>query len=157
MKMNKTAKSIQVSFILLLALLSSSSILAHSGATGVVKDRMDAMSEMALAMKSMALIVKGKHQVNPLTFIQGGELIAGHSHKAPDLFPIGSIQGTSEALPIIWQQWDDFVNLSLRTKTDAKKLAKMAQEGSELRPLTQQFVKLASDCKACHKDYRKKK
>jgi len=65
--------------------------------------------------------------------------------------------GKSEALPTIWQQWDDFVSLGYRTKTDAEKLVKMARDGTELRPLTKQFVKLASDCKACHKDYRKKK
>lgn len=33
---------------------------AHTGATGVVKQRMDAMSGMADAMKSMASVVKGK-------------------------------------------------------------------------------------------------
>ncbi len=155
--MNKITSSIVVTFILLLGLMSNSSVNAHSGATGVVKDRMNAMSEIAKAMKSMALLVKGKQEFEALIFIQGGELIARHSNKAPDLFPLGSIQATSEALPIIWQQWDDFVNLSLQTQTDAEKLVKMAQDGAQLRPLTKQFVKLASDCKACHKDYRKKK
>jgi len=58
---------------------------------------------------------------------------------------------------VIWKQWDDFVNISEQTKKSAKELVKMAQEGSALRPLTKQFVKLSGGCKACHKSYRKKK
>ena len=127
------------------------------GATGVVKQRMEAMSDMGDAMKAMASMVKGKQAFEPALFIQSGETIAEHSDMMPKLFPAGSMVGKSEALPTIWQQWDDFVSLGYRTKTDAEKLVKMARDGTELRPLTKQFVKLASDCKACHKDYRKKK
>jgi cytochrome c556 len=42
-------------------------------------------------------------------------------------------------------------------KSNAEALVKVARDGAELRPLTKQFAKLASDCKACHKDYKKKK
>ena len=143
--------------IMFLGLLSSPNVSAHSGATGVVKQRMDAMSNMADAMKAMALVVKGKQEFDPVLFIQNGEVIVGHSDTLLGLFPEGSNEGSSESLPAIWQQWDDFVSISDHTKTDAKELVKMAKNGSELRPLTKQFVKLAGNCKACHKDYRKKK
>jgi UDP-N-acetylenolpyruvoylglucosamine reductase len=55
------------------------------------------------------------------------------------------------------ENWDDFVKINERTKSDAKKLVEMAQQGSKLRPLTKQFVKLSGGCKTCHKGYRKKK
>ena len=143
--------------IMLLGPGSSFNLSAHDGATGVVKQRMEAMSDMGDAMKAMASMVKGKQAFEPTLFIQSGETIVEHSDMMPKLFPAGSMVGKSEALPAIWQQWDDFVSLGYRTKTDADKLVQMALDGAELRLLTKLFVKLASDCKACHKDYRKKK
>jgi cytochrome c556 len=150
-------KATVATIMLLVGLASVTSVIAHGGATGVVKQRMDAMSDMAGAMKKMAPVVKGKQAFNRVLFVESGELIAGHSNMLPDLFPDGSIEGSSEALPAIWQQWDDFMSLSDRTKTNAERLVNMAQDGAELGPLTKQFVKIAGDCKACHKKYRKKK
>jgi cytochrome c556 len=150
-------KATVATIMLLVGLASVTNVIAHGGATGVIKQRMDAMSDMAGAMKKMAPVVKGKSAFNRVLFIESGKLIAGHSAMLPDLFPVGSIEGSSEALPAIWQQWDDFMSLSNRTKTNAEKLVNMAQDGAELRPLTKQFVKIAGDCKACHKNYRKKK
>ena len=155
MKINLLKKVVLL--IILLGPCSSLNLSAHDGATGVVKQRMEAMSDMGDAMKAMASMVKGKQAFEPALFIQSGETIAEHSDMMPKLFPAGSMVGKSEALPAIWQRWDDFVSLGDRTKTDAEKLVKMARDGTELRPLTKQFVKLASNCKACHKDYRKKK
>jgi cytochrome c556 len=137
--------------------LSATNINAHSGSTGIVKQRMDAMSDMASAMKSMASAIKGREGFDRNLFVQSGEMIAGHSEMLPMLFPEGSIEGSSESLPAIWQQWDDFVSINTGMKANAEALVEMAQAGSELRPLTKQFAKLASDCKACHKDYRQKK
>ena len=155
MKINLLKKVVVL--IILLGLGSSLNLSAHDGATGVVKQRMEAMSDMGDAMKAMASMVKGKQAFDPVIFIQSGETIIEHSEMMPELFPAGSMEGKSEALPSIWQKWDDFVSLGYRTKADAEELVQMAQDGAELRPLTKQFVKLASDCKACHKDYRKKK
>ena len=155
MKINSLKKVVVL--IILLGPGSSLNLSAHDGATGVVKQRMEAMSDMGDAMKAMASMVKGKQAFDPAIFIQSGETIIEHSEMMPKLFPAGSMEGKSEALPAIWQEWDDFVSLGYRTKTDAEELVQMAQDGAELRPLTKQFVKLASDCKACHKDYRKKK
>ena len=155
--MINTANKIIAIVMMLVSLSSVSNVSAHGGATGVVKQRMDAMSDMADAMKEMALVVKGKKEFSRELFIENGELIAGHSNMLPDLFPQGSVKGSSEAFAIIWQQWDDFVSISDRTKSNAEEMVAMAQDGSELRPLIKQFVKIGGDCKACHKDYRKKK
>ena len=153
----RTLKQTLAIVLMVSGVLAVANISAHGGATGIVKQRMDAMSDMADAMKAMASVVKGKQAFDRELFIQSGELIADHSEMLLGLFPEGSIEGSSEALPAIWQQWDDFVSLNNGTKANAEKLVKMAQGGAELRPLTKQFVTLGGDCKACHKDYRKKK
>ena len=151
------AKKITAIVMMLVALSGVPTVSAHEGATGVVKQRMGAMSDMADAMKAMALMVRGKQGFDPVLFIENGGIIVGHSDMIPSLFTQGLEQDMSEASPAIWQQWDDFVSISIRTKTDAEDLVQMAQEGGELRPLTKQFVKLSGGCKACHKAYRKKK
>ena len=143
--------------LMLLGLASAASVSSHEGASGVIKTRMDAMSDMADAMKAMAKVVKGKQAYEPQLFIDSGATIAGHSAMLADLFPAGSKQGNSEATLLIWQQWDDFVTLAQRTETTAQALVDMAQQGSELRPLKKQFAKLGGSCKACHQDYRQKK
>ncbi len=155
--MNNTVKSLGTMMIALGLLFSVFHANAHSGVTEVVKQRMDAMSGMADAMKSMASVVKGKKAFDPAVFIDNGEVIVFHSDTLMALFPEQSIQGESEALPAIWQNWDDFVTINERTKNNAQELVNLAQQGLALRPLTKQFVKLSSGCKACHKDYRKKK
>ncbi len=152
-----TIKQYMALALMLFGLASAASVSAHDGASGVVKTRMDAMSDMADAMKAMAKIVKGKQAYEPQLFIDSGETIVGHSAMLADLFPVGSKQGNSESKLLIWQQWDDFVTLAQRTKTTAQGLVDMAQQGSELRPLKKQFAKLGGSCKACHQDYRQKK
>ena len=143
--------------LMLFGLASAASVSAHDGASGVVKARMDAMSDMAAAMKAMAKVVKGKQAYEPQLFIDNGTTIVGHSAMLVDLFPAGSKQGKSESKLLIWQQWDDFANLAQRTKIAAQGLVDMAQQGSELRPLKKQFANLGGSCKACHQDYRQKK
>lgn len=152
-----TIKHTMALTLMLLGLASAASVSAHDGASGVVKTRMDAMADMADAMKAMAKVVKGKTAYAPQLFIDNGTTIVGHSAMLVDLFPAGSKQGKSEAKQLIWQQWDDFVTLAQRTETAAQGLVDMAQQGSELRPLKKQFAKLGGSCKACHQDYRQKK
>ncbi|MDC9719869.1 MAG: cytochrome c [Gammaproteobacteria bacterium] len=156
MMMNRI-KQITYLALTLVGVLSFSYSSAHSGATGVVKQRMDAMSDMADAMKVMANVVKGKQAYDAQLFVAKGNIIANHSAMLVDLFPVGSIQASSESTLLIWQQWDDFVSLADSTKASADKMVLMAEEGTALRPMIKQFVKLGGGCKACHKDYRKKK
>ena len=89
MKINAIKKIVVM--MMLLGLGSSLNVSAHDGATGVVKQRMEAMSDMGDAMKAMASMVKGKQAFEPALFIQSGETIAKHSDMIPQLFPLARL------------------------------------------------------------------
>lgn len=93
--------------------ISSQLVMAHGGATGVVKERMDLMDNMKDAVKQLKAIFKGDVKYNPETVKQSALVIQDHSAAAmTKLFPHGSLKGHSEAKPIIWQEWDRFKQLA---------------------------------------------
>lgn len=100
--------------------------LAHSGATGVVKERMDAMGEMGKEMKRLAPMMRGQTEYDPDVVRNAADTMIGHAGThMTELFPDGSNRMPSEALDAIWQDWDAFVALAeaLRTSAEGMKLA----------------------------------
>ena len=142
---------------LLLAALLPSWVSAHQGATGVVKERMDAMKEMSDQMKIMGDMLKGKRPFEIQAFVDGSTIISKHSPEIPGLFPKGSGGHESEALPKLWHEWDRFEMKAKRAATEASKLADLSLNGEDQMVLRKQFMALGKSCKSCHKDYREKK
>jgi cytochrome c556 len=130
---------------------------AHDGATGIVKERMAAMKEMGDAMKVMGDIVKGKRPFEREAFVEGSRVVAKNSPQIPRLFPEGSGGGKSEALPRVWQEWQQFQALADRTAKEAEKLNELSSNGADSRTLRTQFMSVGKTCRSCHTDYRKKK
>ena len=113
---------------------------ANEGATGIVKQRMDAMSVMARAMKKVA-----------------DELIR-HATEIPPLFPDNdhSRNGRTEALPSVWARWPQFEALAGRLRSVDYAL-KAAAESGDRGAITRQFTATAKVCRDCHSDFRKPK
>ena len=98
-----------------LALFISQPSLAHNGATGIVKERMDLMDRLKVAMKSLATIYRGGQVYDAQQVREAATVIEQHSAATmARLFPEGSMQQPSTAKANIWQQWDDFANLADR-------------------------------------------
>lgn len=102
-----------------LGLITALSLLAvavpaatHGGATGIVKERMDAMDAMKDAMKALkGMLIEGRDY--DAEAVRGhADTIARHAADIPSLFPKGSLEEPSEALPKVWQSWDEFTALS---------------------------------------------
>ena len=111
------------------ALVASSvglAALAHSGATGVMKERMDAMGEMGDEMKRLAPMMRGQTEYDPDVVRSAADTMIGHAGKQmTELFPEGSNEKPSEALDAIWEEWEEFAALAeaLRTSAEGMKLA----------------------------------
>jgi len=104
--------------------------LAHSGASGVVKQRMDAMSEMGKTIKDLAAMMRGERAYEAKVIKTGAALIGKHSGDTmTGLFPKGSKHGPSEAREEIWTEWDEFVDLSNRLEIFAAGLSDAANNG----------------------------
>lgn len=135
-----------------LALIAASA-LAHSGATGVVKERMDGMKEMSHAAKAMGAVKAGAIPFSFATLNLAGREIAKHGAAARELFPEGSLVKPSEALPAIWSDRQTFDRLLDQMTAAAEKLS-VSVDRDEAMALTNRIGGL---CKDCHATFRVKK
>lgn len=148
---------LKVLVISLLLVLPVSILAAHTGATGIVKERMDAMKDIAAQMKLIAATVKGTTAYSAENIEAAAKRIAGHAKKAPALFPENSNPMPSEALELIWQEWPEFKALTPEMEQSALQLAKTAAASDDAATLNAPFLALAKTCKSCHQKYRKEK
>lgn len=126
---------------------------AHTGATGVVKERMDAMSAMADAMKVIVPMTRGEVEYDPAAFAAAADSISDHAGTSlVEMFPAGSMVAPSEASPRIWEELDRFAELSETLEDAASDLSRAAMESSTLP--ADEFGAMARTCGACHRDYR---
>ena len=158
-------KAVQVVVILSLA----GTALAHSGATGVVKERMEAMEALGKAMKALKAAVPER---DAPVIAGNGAIIATHAGtRMTGLFPEGSLQHPSEARPEIWTDPARFTALADRLKRLGTALAKSAGQAGNEEPLPigrdlpsdealagygdeVLFQAVIDTCAACHKAYR---
>lgn len=153
MKIKNSAKM----FLAAMAMSISGLAFAHSGADGVVKDRMDMMGEVAKSMKIIGKMIKGEVTYDAASAKAAALEIFGHMSHMTEMFPEGSTEKPSEALPVIWENWDEFVALSDKLKTDAKQLAEVAESASSADAIKAQFGLVGKSCGTCHEKFRLKK
>ncbi|GAB5373767.1 MAG: cytochrome c [Acuticoccus sp.] len=113
-----------------LSLSISAVAVAHTGATGVVKERMDQMMAIGDANKALRAMFAGEAPYDAAAVAENAETIRAHSGEAIiSLFPEGSLDGPTEAKPEIWEDWDEFANLANRLEHVAEGLARAAGNG----------------------------
>ena len=70
-----------------------------------------------------------------------------------ELFSDNTKEGfDTEALPIIWEEKDEFTKLMLKASEDMIKLATVIEDSDEIKGTLSKFM--WSNCKACHNRYR---
>lgn len=152
------SKTALTGFTLVLAIGGVSSwSFAHSGATGVMKERMDLMKGMADSMKVMGAIFKGETAFDPAVVVENAGFLVEHAPTIPDLTPEGSNDHPSEALPAIWQAWDDYVADSDALVKEGAKLVEIVNNGADQAAASAQYVELGKTCGTCHDRFRKPK
>lgn len=115
---------------------------AHEGATGVVKERMEAMKTIGAAMKRIAAMLRGLQDYDAAAVAEAARAIEAHGGDAMTaLFPEGSAHEPSEARPVIWKDWEQFKALAQDLAVYSRALAAAAgnergtMEGQHLRAL----------------------
>ena len=138
-----------------IALVSAGAVLAHEGATGVVKQRMEMMKAMAAQMKALKSMVDGQTAYDPDVIAAVAEKISTHAASIAPSFPSGANQHPSEARPEIWTDWDSFKTSAEKLRAGAAALREIAANGAG--PAKPSFVEMAKTCRDCHESYRVKK
>ena len=109
------------------AIALSTTVLAHKGATGVVKQRMMAMTAIADEIKLVASMLRGKQAFDTKTISSGAAIIQSHAQKLTALFPAGSLDKPTTATPAIWEKPEEFTRLTEALAFHANALAESAQ------------------------------
>ena len=165
-----------IGFVALVLVSPPHSAKAHSGATGIVKERMDKMKVIGRATKSLSKQMRGKEPYDPEKVNVLAKEVADHSGDAMTvLFPQNSLGHPTEALPEIWAEWAEFERLAVTLRESAQALQIAADnpqlpvEGSLRQQLLQGFVaaeklielppeaafiQIVQTCSACHDRFR---
>ena len=133
-----------------LTLITPATVSAHSGATGIVKERMEGFKAAKRAMKNL----KGAVRASDFNAIEteATSLNAWFSD-LERYFPEGSNAKPSEALDIIWQDFDQFSAIAQQSRDASANLVNAAQSSNQPAAIDA-FSDLGASCKACHDDYR---
>ena len=141
-----------------LATFVGSTAFAHQGATGIVKERMEAMSAMKDALAVIGRMLKGETGFDATQAVQAADAIAQHADEMRALFPDTpeSRQKASEATPLEWEQPERFAQLAQELMNEASLLSDVAAAGKEAE-LLPRFRSVGKACTACHEDFRQNK
>jgi cytochrome c556 len=123
---------------------------AHSGATGIVKERMDFFTQSKNNIKA----IKTHFRNGDLdAIVPLAKQIRDWSEKMPAYFPAGSDGKPSEASPQIWLDFSGFERAANANYQAANRLV-IAAEAGDSAVAVNAFKATAATCKSCHKSYR---
>ncbi|WP_196223430.1 cytochrome c [Roseibium sp. RKSG952] len=128
---------------------------AHTGATGLVKERMQGMEAIAAATRQVGQMLKNPTGYDAVSVEESARIIQAHAgQNMTALFPEGSLEPPTEARPEIWTDWATFEEYAKDLQKQASSLEIEAEQGPDIaRP---RFGKLAASCKSCHEQFRAK-
>lgn len=114
----------------LVASITAGVALAHGGATGIVKERMDGMAAMQKAVKAVTPIMRGQAEYDADAVRSFAAAVETHSGEAmTKLFPKGTGGKPSEAKDEVWSDWEGFEALAMDLEILGKALSEAADNG----------------------------
>jgi len=138
-----------------LSMVGSIAAIAHEGATGVVKERMEGMKAIGQQVKIMVPMMKGALPYDPDQVAKAATIIEGHSGETfTALFPEGSNDKPSEALSDIWEDWSKFTDLATELNAKAGDLKTVAVSGGSEDDFKATLGSMMQTCKSCHSDFK---
>ncbi len=124
---------------------------AHADAKGEIEYRQGVMKVVGGQMSSMVAVMRnGVRQEN---FARHANAMAEIAKVVPSVFPAGSGDGKTEALPAIWTDAEGFRKAIDAFTSGAEGLAAVAASGDPAQ-IGPAFRKLGASCKGCHDDFR---
>lgn len=139
--------------------------IAHTGATGIVKERTEAMKTLGDQAKIVGNMLKAKTPFDLSAVEAASSAFTEHGEHITMLRPDTKMSRTSsktEALPAIWSNWDDFTALATKFTEDSRIFASVVNELSTGAQITSEqsravrvaFFKATKSCSGCHERFR---
>ena len=135
--------------------LAPLAVAQQEGAKGVVAVRQATMDANAKHMNAVkAILTEDPQLVRHVAF--HAQAIAEAAEYVPEMFPQGSTQPPTAALPSVWEKPDQFRQAAERAHGLAEKLAETSQ-GGDVPATLAAFAALGKEgCGGCHETFRKK-
>ena len=152
-------KTITTGFFIFSFLLAGV-VYSHTDATGIVRERMDAMLDMGDKSKLVADMFKGKSEFERNAVADVADAFVSHGVRMAELFPDTqeSRNGShTEALPRIWEEWDKFNEQVTEFVELSESLKNTVSTTDDINQLRKAFFKTTKGCSGCHKLFRKPK
>ena len=141
----------KISIISVLMAMISLNVAAHSGATGIVKERMDKFGETRGHMKAIYGLLKAEKLDEVVAHADG---IHQWSLEMADYFPAGSNDAPSDALDAIWEKPAAFA-AAIADHQDAASMLKEAALAGDISAANSAFKTLGGTCSSCHRQFKK--
>jgi cytochrome c556 len=117
---------------------------------------MTAEEVVSLRVETMRLngaTMRGADALTGAEAIATGEQLLANARLLKLLFPEGSNRGNSNALDLIWSDWDNFIAILDKLEMDAQAMVSAAQAGDQTAYLAA-VTEAGSNCNTCHSTYR---
>ena len=139
-----------ISFLLIHSFVFITPLLAHEGATGVIKERMD---KFKMSKKMMQTIHRSIQNEDFETIGKSGITLLKWSKEMINYFPEGSEVAPSEASGDIWLDPEGFKKAVNKFELASLKLVDNSKEKNFDKTVVA-FRGLARTCKGCHQKFR---
>jgi len=139
--------------------LPPSAVSAHPDPTpslppGPIRDRHELMESMRKQAESIEQVTNAAGDAPDTAVIQrAAQAISMSAARIPNLFPKGSTDPMSRALPAIWDDAEKFQQLAKDLQQQATALSNAAAAGS--KSVAEKSRTLSATCKSCHDQFRR--
>ncbi|MES0198044.1 cytochrome c [Mesorhizobium sp. M0011] len=139
--------------IALAAVLIAGAALAHQGATGIIAERMAAMKNMGRELKAIGDMLAGRAPFDAAAIVQHADALHENCHRTTTMFPPGSIDRHSKALPAIWEKPEAFQEAMQGLHNATEAFAGTAAHGDRAA-VAVSFERIRKICNGCHETFR---
>ena len=141
---------VYIGFLLISSIVFITPLLAHEGATGIVKERMD---KFKMSKKMMQTIHSSIQNEDFETIGKSGITLLKWSKEMINYFPKGSDEAPSESSRDIWLDPEGFKKAVNNFELASLKLVDNCKEKNFDKTVVA-FRGLARTCKGCHQKFR---
>lgn len=104
-------------------------------------------------MKENGGILRGAANLSGAEATAAADTLIANFTNLPKMFPEGSIVGDSKALPVIWENWDEFAGI-FATAQQAATDMKVAAEAGDTAAYGAAMQTIGGACGQCHQKFR---
>ena len=130
---------------------SALGVLAQSG--DPITQRQNLMKNNQEQMRTLTGMARGQAPFNAATAQAAFQRLEQNAQQIPPLFPPGSVQGKTAALPVIWERKADFDAHAAKLGQDSKAAQTAITDQASLQAAVQ---RVGQNCGGCHETYRRK-